>query len=502
MNSTGHSVEQILSAMKKELYSASYETDMSPQDESAFWQEFEGERSVKQILIAMKKELHMDSSETDSCHQDESIAEFVPQKPAHKEDTEDITEEKFPEEALTYTPLGIHTVEFTDCASGEVKSIISGMQPPKEDSEAIKLKAVHEGPNVISEESEEDTNADSLDFYESCKPEFSYEEDTTEYTSMWTTEPKPAKDVAAMCPALFSEDSHRSKVDKPKSVVSSPQAAAGTAKTNFVAEWLDSSTKIYEQDRVASFSTDAQAGTSDDIEGGKQSQVEVSAVHCEVGTFSSLSDVEAMLASALTVVGQYESSSERLEETEESAPLSLVLSGGSISTQSCLPSGTVVDNFVREAGMAPTKLHGTEPKKEAIFSPPVQKNSGYQGVSVTHDINKLAAEETAAWKDVWIGLRAMEPFMSRKFDFQTACEAKVEDMGEGESEKEKEGTYALSNIPNEPATKEKLVAEILCGDLDQIPLEPGPNETFYGPIAIAVGHKAYRLADWISSRLW
>ena len=504
MDSTEHSVGQILFAMKKELYSASSEREISPRDVSAFWQEFKGERSIKQILIAMKKELHLDSSETNSCYQDESITDCVHQKPVRKEDTQDIAEEKIPKEALTYTALELRTMEFTDCASREAKSIISGMQPPKEDSEAVELKAVHERLNVISEESEENTNADSLECYESCKSEFSYEEDATEYTSMWTTEPTPTKDVVAMCPSLFSEDSHRPKVDKPKSVIPSPQATVRTAKADFVAQWLESSNKTHEHDRVESCSAHDQAGTSGDIEVDKQSQVEVSAVHCEVGFFSSLSDVETMLASALTVVDQYESSSEWLEETEESVPSSLVPSGGSISTQSSLPSETVVENSVREASMVP-KLHGKVPKsvpsvsKEAIIFPAKLTNSGYPEVSVPYDTNELVSEE---WKNVWIGLRALGPFMSRKFDFQTGCEDKMEDMSEDECECEKEGTFLLSSILNEPANDEELVADLMCGDLDQIPLKPGINQIIYGPIAIAVGHKAYRLADWISSRLW
>ncbi|MCJ1468173.1 hypothetical protein MMC07_006801 [Pseudocyphellaria aurata] len=91
-------------------------------------------------------------------------------------------------------------------------------------------------------------------------------------------------------------------------------------------------------------------------------------------------------------------------------------------------------------------------------------------------LRDLAAEKAAAWNDVFDGLAAQQPFLSRKFDFHPT----------GEEEHSKHSSrIEVKAAPEIP---------------DQIPLVPGFNETFYGPVAIAVGHRAFQLKDWVTSR--
>lgn len=112
-------------------------------------------------------------------------------------------------------------------------------------------------------------------------------------------------------------------------------------------------------------------------------------------------------------------------------------------------------------------------------------------------IAELEAAEVAARKRMLARMRAV------KLNFVATSEENVEERCEDESENGEEGIRPLSiSILDKPVTNEQLVAEILCGDLDQIRLERGSNKIYYGPIAIAVGHKAFQLAEWVSSRFW
>lgn len=112
-------------------------------------------------------------------------------------------------------------------------------------------------------------------------------------------------------------------------------------------------------------------------------------------------------------------------------------------------------------------------------------------------IAELEAAEVAARKRMLARMRAV------KLNIPATSEENVEERSEDERENEGEGIRPLSIfIPNKPVTNEQIVAEVLCGDLDQIRLERGSNKIYYGPIAIAVGHKAFQLVQWVSSRFW
>lgn len=193
-------------------------------------------------------------------------------------------------------------------------------------------------------------------------------------------------------------------------------------------------------------------------------------------------------------------------EANESAPLSSLLSGSLNSIISFSPGGSVAENAaVKEEendtapGLDDTKFNPiASMSSETAFLPAEQTSSGYSW----DQINKLVAETAAVWKDVSVDLRALESFLSQKFHFQATCEENEKDMNEDEDEKRDEDTYALSTAPKGPAADEQLLAEILCDDMNQVPLKPGLNKMFYGSFAIAVGHKAYQLADWVSSHLW
>lgn len=183
-------------------------------------------------------------------------------------------------------------------------------------------------------------------------------------------------------------------------------------------------------------------------------------------------------------------------EPTESIPLSSPVSGGFVSTHSSSSGEPVVEESVEvtasEPGLGSTESPVLSVSEEAIFSPAEKTSSGYRDVFAACDrISKHVADQAACWNDVSAGLRALEPFLG---------------LGSQKTAEKEEGTYSFqsNNISNvsQILTSNYIVAEIPSGDLDVIPLEPGFNEMFYGPIAIAVGHKAFQLANWVSSRLW
>lgn len=114
---------------------------------------------------------------------------------------------------------------------------------------------------------------------------------------------------------------------------------------------------------------------------------------------------------------------------------------------------------------------------------------------------ELEAAEAAARRKLAARMLAVRPFLEVKLNFHVTSQEQVEEVNEN---REEQGIY----IPCLPLFRmshlltSKPVAEIPCGDLDQIPFHRGLNEMRYGPIAIAVGHKAYQLADRLSSRFW
>lgn len=317
-----------------------------------------------------------------------------------------------------YTPSKLRTMELADYSSVEGKPVVYCMQPQKGENEVNGYKAVYEPPNFISGQADEDIDADNHDFYGSCKSESSYEEDATDYTSTWTTRPKPAENPKADYLAQFSEENHRSKAAKPSYAVSSPEVTAEN-KADLVANWLEASAQIHGQEDVASGSAGNQAAISSDVD---------------------------------------------------------------VDTQcKALPSVS----------------------EEAMLFPLEKPIPGYSEASAdSGPIEKPVAEENTARKNVWVGLCAPDHILRQKVDFHTTCDQKAKDVSEGEGVRGEDGIYPSSTGPKEPATNEQLAAKIPCRDLDQIPFEPGFNEYFYGSMAIAVGHKAFQLADWVSSRFW
>ncbi|MCJ1270484.1 hypothetical protein MMC22_010381 [Lobaria immixta] len=291
-------------------------------------------------------------------------------------------------------------MELADYSSVEVKPVVYCMPPQKEDNEVNGYRVVYEPPDFISGQADEDIDADNIDFYGSCTSESSYKEDTTDYTSTWTTKPKPAENPKAEYLAQFSEENHRSQAAKPSFAVSSPEVTAEN-KADFLTNWLEVSAQIHGQENVACGSVGNQAATSSDVEVDTQSK-----------TLPSLS------------------------EEVELFPLEKPISGYPETFTDC------------------------------------------------DHIDKPVAEENTARKAVSVGLCVSDHILRQKTDFQATGGENLKDMSEGESE------------------RGDNTAEIPWGDLDRIPLVPGFNEYFYGSFAIAVGHKAFQLADWVSSRFW
>lgn len=247
------------------------------------------------------------------------------------------------------------------------------------------------------------------------------------------------------------------------------------------------------QEIVACDSAENQTDTSGDIEMGEadtSSDVEMGEADYEAESSSSVPQVATILTAAP------ESSSDGSEETE-SPPPSSPLSGDSISTKSSLSSGSVAEKDVKEADTFPTL------STEAVFLPAEQPSLDYPELFAACDhLNKLAADQAAVLEAASVGLRALMPFRGLNFQFQPPSDEDEEEvLSEDEGEDEEEDTvYTPPTVPSQPQVNDHLAPKILPGDfLDQVPSEP---ELPYGPIAIAVGHTAFRIAGWLSSRLW
>lgn len=288
-----------------------------------------------------------------------------------------------------HTPSKLRTMEVADYASPEVKPTTSSVQPPRADNEAVELQVVHEAACFVPGQADENIDADDIEFHKSCEPESSYEGETAD-SSTWTTSPKPAENPKAAYLAQSSEDKDRYKAAKPNSVVSSPQIAAEIAETDFTAKWLEASAETQEQKSFVCGLAENQAGSSDETEEDKQSKDEASAIDCDDGRSHAVPNVGPKLAGALTVLDEFESSSEGLEKAKESASLPSPGSGCLISTSSSLSSGSVAEKIVEGEDTVPST------SKEAVFSPAEQMSSDYPDIFAACDyINKLVSEEPA-----------------------------------------------------------------------------------------------------------
>lgn len=323
-------------------------------------------------------------------------------------------------------------MECADYVSVEVKPAVFCVQPPK--------KGDSETPYHISGQADEEIEADNLDFYEPSESESSYEEDTTDYTSTWTTRPKPAENPKAAFLAQFSEDNgpNTKPMENPRAAFlarfSEDNRMSKAAKSTSVVKWLEASAETHDQGNVACGSAGHLGGTSGNIEVDKQSRDEVSSVDCKAGPFSLVSHVEAMLGEDFVVVDKDESRSEDLEKTEESAPLSLPLSECFISTDSTLPRESVAEKVVKEGKMS--GLGGTALSKEAVLS-------GYLFAACDH-IDKLVDQEVAAWREVAVNHCAQKPSHGQEVDFKKRSEKYSEEA----SEKGEEGIDVLPLIQN------------------------------------------------------
>lgn len=351
--------------------------------------------------------------------------------------------------AFKYKPSKLRIMECADYVSVEVKPAVFCVQPPKGGSEP---------PDHIFGQADEEIEADNPDFYEPSDAESSYEEDTTDYTSTWTTQPKPAENPKAAFLAQFSEDNDGSKAKPPANSKAdflalffedndrskpkpgdNPKAAflaqfsednhmSKAARKTSVVKWLEASAEIHDQENFTHGSAETQGSTSGNIEVDKQSRDEVSCLDCEAEPFHLVSGVEAMLGEDFTVVDKEESRDKGLEKTEESTPLSSPLSECFISTNSTLSSESVAKKAVKEDKMA--RLDGTASSKEAVFS-------GYPEIFAHCDhIDKLVAQEVAAWRENAVGFRTQEPSHDQELDFKMTSEKNLEEM----SEKRDEGT--------------------------------------------------------------
>lgn len=288
----------------------------------------------------------------------------------------------------------------------------------------------------LEDQTEEEIDADHFYFCGSRSPAYIAEENSTDNTS-----DNPEFEYLAMS----SKDDRESKKAKPDSVISLPMITEEIAETNAFANWLKSPGQIHEQERVAG------AGTSSEIDTDEQLQNEISAINCEAEFVSSVSYVESKLAEALIVVDQYESSSEDLEEMNESVPLSPSLSDCFVSTNVFQSSASVTVEITEEA-IKTTGLDNTESKAVQSESPETVNLASYmETLAACNHINKLATEESAWWEDVSVSLHALESFLSKKFSFPTTSE---KNLSKRLSKTEKEGTHIFRAIPIELANNE------------------------------------------------
>lgn len=458
----------------------------------------------KQILFAMEEEEYPDNSGVEICPLDESalwqgferLTECIPEELAHNDTTEDNAEvsvEDRVRKVITRTQNSLETLDL-DVVFGS-----SATDLEDEDEEPMKIRASSGSENastlastisILRTHLPQDLSDEINDFYSNLPPEFHEESQRTfaeffstvnvewEYMSVASEQ---LKSLGAYIPQSL-EEADRScdwfwengrpldtqylpsvpvvsgKIERPFHHLNFPGYPAhppNPARKNQYTPSIPSKLRIVE--------------------------------------FVDYPSVEVRQA-----ISCLQPPKENTEEAESNA----VISGqaeNDISASSSLSSGPVSEKVVEEA---------TVPfvSKEAVFFPAEEYGPGYPEIFAACD-EMNNAEKAAAWKDVLVGLRVLKPFFrNQKLDSQATYEENVDDMSEDmredasedESEKSEEGICALSTIPNE-----QPVPEIPGGDQDQITMEPlGLNEMIFGPIAIAVVHKASQLASWVSLRLW
>lgn len=125
---------------------------------------------------------------------------------------------------------------------------------------------------------------------------------------------------------------------------------------------------------------------------------------------------------------------------------------------------------------------------EASTTEPKPATKPDSGDLLAEGLESSAEFQEASWEVVLDGLRALKPFIDRKFDFQATGEEDLEDASEVFQDGICFLLFQMSQL-------------LILPDIE-IPFKPGFNEKFYGPLAIAVGHKAFELAGRVFSRLW
>ncbi|MCJ1428324.1 hypothetical protein MMC29_006233 [Sticta canariensis] len=458
----------------------------------------------KQILFAMEKEEYPDNSGVVICPLDEStlwqgferITERVPEELAYNDTTEDNTEdsvEDWVRKVVTHTKNSLEALDLDVVFGASATDLEDEHEEPMiirassgSDNASIPTSTI----SILRSHLPQDLSDEINDYYSNLPPEFHEESQRTfakffsvanvewEYMSVASQQlkslgayiPQSLEEADRSCD-WFWKNGRRLDTESPPSVpVVNGKVERPLHHLNFLGPpfYQKSSTPAYPP-------TPARKN---------QYTPSISSKLCTV-EFADYSSVEVRQA-----ISCPQSPKENTGEAESKA----VISGqvdDDLSASSFLSGGRVFEKVVEEA----TVPFGS---KEAVFFPAEEYSPGYPEIFAACDeINN--AEKAAAWKDVLVGIRALKPFFrNQKLDSQATYEGNVEDTSEDESKKSEESTCAMSTIPNE-----QPVPEILRGDLDQIEMEPlGLNEIIFGPIALAVVHKASQLASWVSSCLW
>lgn len=460
----------------------------------------------KQILFAMEEEEYPDNSGVVICPLDESalwqdfggIAECVPEELAHDGTTEDNTEDSVEDrgrKVVTRTQNSLETLDL-DVVFG---ASATDLEDEHEEPMIIRASSGFENAStltstisILRSHLPQDLSDEINDYYSNLPPEFHEESQRTfaeffsaanvewEYMSVAS---KQLKSLGAYIPQSL-EEADRScdwfwENGRPLDTESLPSVPVVSGKIERPFHPLNClGHPVYQKSSTPAYSPKPTS---------KNQYTPSTPSKLHTVEFADYSSVEVR-----QTISCPQPPKENTGEAESKAVIS-GQAGNDSSASGSLSSGLVSEKVVEEATLSFVS-------KEAVFFPAEESSPGYPEIFAACDqINN--AEKAAAWKDVLVGLRVLKPFFrNQNFDSQATYEGNVEDMSEDESKKSEEGTCALSTIPKDP--NEQPAPEILRGDLDQIPMEPlGLNEIIFGPIAIAVVHKASQLASWISSRL-
>ncbi|MCJ1427693.1 hypothetical protein MMC29_005598 [Sticta canariensis] len=169
------------------------------------------------------------------------------------------------------------------------------------------------------------------------------------------------------------------------------------------------------------------------------------------------------------VVEQADTAPEEVLEEENGVPEEVVEQADTAPEEVVEEENGVPEEVVEQADTAPEEV-----VEENRVPEEVVEQADTAPEEAVEEMDIVSRLGTAAWKDLSASLRGLAPFLELK-SFQPRIGRDVGKTSE---------------------------VEISCGDLDQIQLDLGLNGLFYGPIAIAVGHKAFQMANWVSSRIW